>query len=428
MGMTLPPLLERAKVREYRRGRFPLQLDLPQSSTLTENEINKVLSMASWEVPPSELAAGYEGLRGVLIHRDQPITRGSFSLSGLQIGGIGYVPFSFTQEKCTIVEQRFLPPTTNNFIERIPDTMMGTTYAKGGQLVPGRPSYRATGTYTASELAATVTNTDAVSRLPLTKLVVPHVEAYGRYLDSSLSSAEGPFGFIVLPIPSVKTRRISQMIVDILASVLAPDANLEEGISVYNQLAMVAIVALGCGLRDLHEHGSVHLQPHLENAYLFNGGTPYLTDWTTRRVLDGDPTGNLYNRALDLKRPADDYILLLQRIVPSLPDHLVDAGTISSLELALECYLGDQIERSGRRLYERAMRRLGAPASDLDTLAQGLMDAGIEGFPKNDALTPSSTRPVSTIIPTQSKRISGSQRNAPCPCGSEKKFKKCCGH
>lgn len=60
------------------------------------------------------------------------------------------------------------------------------------------------GTYTFPELKTTLENTITISGLKMENMVVPHVEAYGRYLDDALMNDDGPFRFLVLPIPGVE--------------------------------------------------------------------------------------------------------------------------------------------------------------------------------------------------------------------------------
>lgn len=297
--MPLQTILDNVEVRTY-QGRFRVQLEIPPWSTLTEEEIQEILEISSWD---RDLSGYYTpGGRSLHMKRENPIKKGSITLGALQINGVGCIDIEEVSESgvVTFSEKTFSHPHNGNFMEGRNDGFMGTSFAQGKEIVHTTPDYRPTGTYSTSELNITINNTLIADNLGLTILGVPHVEAYGRYLEDELRSDDGYFGFVVLPIPQEDLPRFSQKLVDELVSV----QNFAQ-LNQYQQKTDAFFATFAEGLREFHDSGYVHLQTHSTNLYnVFD--YPYLMDWTTMQPLGKDREENALNRAIDILRPCDN--------------------------------------------------------------------------------------------------------------------------
>jgi hypothetical protein len=409
-GTELRPLLNDVSDVRIASGRYNVQLEIPKTSTLSKMDVERILEASSWKREPSQIAESYEGARSILLRREHPIKKGKVELPGLQISGIGYRKADFSGP-LPIPQEEFHPPSTENFINQVPGTLMSTSYAKGAEMMAHRPSYRALGTYTSSELTEKIMNTRDVSNINLEKMIVPHVEAYGRYLDPTLQNEDGPFGFVVFPSPDPKKPRMMNEFLQQFWKGTEGKTGPETVMAFYYGLSRY-ITVLVDSLRELHDKGRrVHLQPHLENAYLLEG-IPYVVDWATMRRLDGNADENIINRTIDLKKPTDDYMTLFTKIFSNAPEHVKAGMSISILELVMEVYSGhmkDEIDLLS--LSARQERVLKKNVSDFESMALWMKDEGIEGFKKR--------------LPAQ--LLVNISRNDPCPCGSGLKFKKCHG-
>ena len=127
----LKPILDGAEVRSY-KGRYNVQLEIPDCSTLTENEIGRILAVSSWDTDPSSAADGCEGGRDILLKRESPIHKGEVELPLLQVSGIGYRKINFVSEKVHVLDgnSEFFPPSQDNFMDNLKGTLMTTSYEK----------------------------------------------------------------------------------------------------------------------------------------------------------------------------------------------------------------------------------------------------------------------------------------------------------
>ncbi len=443
----LQPLIDNANVREH-RGRYRVQLEIPEGSTLTSGEIDKVLAVSSWDADPNKEAVDYEGSRSILLNRQIPTMRGPIELKGLQVSGIGYKRFISGEHLGTLSDEPFRPPTTDNFMDSVHGTMMGTSYGQGRRVVHTIPKYRALGTYLFSELAEKVRKTLEVSKMHFDGLVVPNVEAYGRYLDDGLRNEEGEFGFVVFPIPDPKLPRVTQQSLQMFARVVTERGNrynAQELMLFYHTITSLHMLPLILALRELHEKRVVHLQPHSSNYYLVRDvQIPYIMDWSTMRRLGEDREENLVNRVIDMRRPADDYVSMFRSIIPETSREFTDMMTAHTLSMVMEMYSSTpEKEVDPAQVSQRAEDIFRRTPEDLEVVVQWMKDQGFEGFPKHeikrgvrlpqgfdipitseqDPLTVyGSTKPLASTL--TSKKTG---RNDPCHCGSGAKFKKCCG-
>ncbi len=377
----LPQLLDDVEVRVYAAGRFRIQLEIPKTSTLSEQDIEKILKISSWEINPDKVADGYEGGRSVLLLRESPIVKGRIELPSLQVSGIGFREIDFSG-KLPTTNEGFCPPSSENFMSRVPKTVMGTSYAKGTELKAHRPAYLPMGTYTSSGLLKKVENTQKVAELGLENMVVPHVEAYGRYLDAELQNEEGPFGFIVLPSPDPKKPRAANDFFGPFCKAVGKGNRVgtDAAMAFYYGLSPY-IAVMANGLRELHDKGRlVHLQTHLENFYVING-KPYVVDWTTMKRLGENVEENILNRVIDLKRPTDDFGDIFSKVFPNVPEE-VKAGIVMLVEEAsMEVYSGHpEKEIKLLSIVNRQRPDLRKRMTEFDAMVQWMKDEGIEGY------------------------------------------------
>lgn len=291
---TIKPLFDDVDIFKY-QGRFKVQLEIPPESTLGRSDIEKIVAISSWDVNPQKFCQRHEGVRGIVIERDDPISKSGINLASLLISGIGHLPVIFNNDSVGHLDLDgiFLPPDRTNFMETLGnEDLMVTGYAEGGKLMTSTPAYRARGTYTEDELIAKVSKTKIISSKTFNKTLVPHVEAYGRFLDEELRNGN-PFGFVIFPVPDAsKYREVSFV-----------DAELKGGINMNPPQISISqsIAKLMQSIREIHDGGYSHLQLHLSNFY--NLAKPYIMDWATMTTLDGGSAQNLLNRAIDIIAP-----------------------------------------------------------------------------------------------------------------------------
>lgn len=404
--MKLQPLLDNLSGVRIAKGKYKVQLEIPKTSTLTEGEIEKISALSTWELNPNQEVRDYEGSRSVLLERESPIKKGPIYLKGLQISGIGYKKFDLSGALPTISDDEpFYPPSKENFMNYVTGTKMSTSHAEGRKIITTRPKFRALGTYTHPELKTKLRKTMEVSSLRLEKMVIPHVEAYGRYLDPELQNEDGNFGFIVFPVPDTKKLRVAPEFVKEFSTLLHAKKNSpREAIMTYYYGLSPSIGALVAGLRELHDKGRrVHLQTHLSNFY-FVDGLPYVMDWATMRRLEKNSEENIINRTIDIKRPADDYETIFSGTFPNAPDGFKLKMGIFVKELVMEVYSNNlKKEINFLSVGQRARRALRKDPTEFEVIKEWMKSLGIEGWPKKVG------------------------RNDPCPCGSGFKYKKCCG-
>lgn len=380
--MELQPLLEDLRDTVTYNGKYRVQLEIPKSSTLTGKEVEKVLALSSWKSDPNKEAKSYEGIRSVVIDREYPIKKGSIELRGLQISGIGHKEFDTSKMLQTIPESdHFYPPSKENFMDHVTGTKMSTAHAEGRRVISTRPGYRALGTYTKPELKQKLKSTMDIADVRLEKMTVPHVEAYGRFLDDELRNDSGNFGFIVFPVPGVNKPRAANEFFGKFSKLVHKKSDPKEVVMTYYYGISPYICSFVDGLRELHDKARrVHLQTHFDNFYLVDGN-PYVMDWATMRRLGSDKEENILNRSIDVKRPADDYNSIFSSIFPSAPQGLKLHMDALVKEMALEVYSKNpKKEVNLLPFVDRAEKVLGRSPSDFEIIAQWMKDAGIENY------------------------------------------------
>jgi len=420
----LTPLYDDVEVRKC-KGRFNVQLEIPETSTLTSGEVDRAGAISSWDMDPNVGGDGYEGGRAVLMRRGKEIIKQRIPLKMLQLSGIGYFPIDFSAGYAACLpDQAFLPPNKENFIAKMPGTKMSTSYAQDGKMITTRSKYRATGTYTHPELIQTIGKTIEAGKFQLEKLVTPHVEVYGRFLDDELRDENGSFGFIGFPVPDQP--RAFQNLLEELSKDSLQTCSQEEAFLAYYYSFSSKAVPLIIGLRDLHDNARVsHLQPHLSNYYSVKS-IPYLMDWYTMVGLSENKENNVINRAVDLLKPVDNYMEALSLLFPEIPNANASIIGMKMRELAMETYSGDP--KKEINMLDMIPRMPSLQSTEFDIVVQWIKDQGIEGFPKylpKQVVRFDSSFPVDPPkqVVREGPKIG---RNNPCPCGSGKKYKKCC--
>ena len=360
-----------------RNGRYKIKLDIPVTSTLTEAEIDRVSAICSWDADPNKEAQDYEGGRSILIRRQNPVIKDRVELRALQIAGIGYRKL-VSAYGVDAFQGDIQPPNSRNFMDILTGTKMSTGYSHG-KFVITRPTYRAMGTYTREELEPTVRNTFEIGNLPFERFCVPHVEAYGWYLEDDLKDKDGNFGFVVVPVPDIGKERIATEIRRRFLDVFDKDLSLEEAVKIYTQIAVPKIFPFVSALRELHERGRrAHLQTHLSNVYDVNG-FPYIMDWTTARQLAENREDNIVNRVIDFKRPAEDFATIFSDCGQGIEAKFIEDMMWTVKFMLLGLYLdedrtgGDNI-RSNDKVKEVFSRR----HTDIEAFSALMQAAGIE--------------------------------------------------
>jgi len=380
--MELQPLLDDLRDVVTYDGKYKVQLELPKSSTLTSEDVERVLAISSWKTQPNKEARGYEGIRSITIDRENPIRKGNIELKGLQVSGIGHKDFDSSKMLQDIPESvNFYPPSKENFMDYVTGTKMSTAHAEGRRIITTRPGYRAMGTYTKPELKQKLKSTMEISGVNLEKMAVPHVEAYGRYLGDELRNDSGNFGFMVFPIPDAKKPRAANEFMENLSKFPHKKSDPREVVMAYYYALSPYICCLVDGLRELHDKTrKVHLQTHLENFYVVDG-IPYVMDWATMRKLGNDREENILNRSIDVKRPADDYDSIFSNLFPHAPQEFKSHMGMLVKEMALEVYSKNPKKEINLLPYvDRAEKVLRRSPTDLDVIAQWMKDSGIENF------------------------------------------------
>lgn len=296
----LEPLEHDNQVYVHGKGKYKVQLEVPNGSGLTTNDIGRILSIASWEGGSiDDKVEGYEGGRSVLITRENPYVHKDVDLPGLQIAGVGHKRFKTTRVRgAYLPEDSMQPPTTHNFLDYFKDDegLMSTSVIRDGILTSEKQKYSPLGTYTEQRIRHKVANTRLAGTLPVS-FSVPKVEAYGRYFN--LSRKGQHMGFIVFTVPHVGLSRFAeQFISGAIGSEMAFN-------QFYNYSAWVMHV-LAKSLLDLHKAGYAHKQPHASNFYYVNkhsdptNHTVHLMDWSTMTPIVEDENG-LMNKVIDIQ-------------------------------------------------------------------------------------------------------------------------------
>lgn len=389
----LEPIEDGNRVYNH-KGLLEVQLEVPVDSSLTNNEVNRILKIASWDGGDiRNNIFSFEGGRGVMIEKEVVTLSNGVSQSGLSISGVCYVPM----DKVGGIKQGFKPrnedvrpPSTENFMELPAGRSLRTTGIKNNTMIEERESYAPCGSYIFSRLRHKIGKTMEAGRLGLTVFGVPKVEAYGRYAD--LKHEGENLGFFVLSIPDPSLCRVGEYVTS-------------GAITSFNHFLSYAYniaEELGKGLRELHEKGKVHRQPNLGNFYY--DGRIQMMDWGTMVDLEGTKREQAMLRTLDIRMPHQNVEALC--FYGSGEGLMQSMASITFVSLIFQHYFNDPNVNfliHHKRLEDLTGRKVDDSESMVRLMHHKMYgDYGFNGDPKKVG------------------------RNDPCPCGSGKKYKKCC--
>lgn len=272
-------------------GRFQVELGLPQDSSLSSRDIDRILSISSWDGDINNQIDGTEGMRSVLITKDQPRKVRDIELKGLQISGVGYKPSNKISDTSPLV-----PPSVDNFYDlEIGETVSRTGDVKNGKFIASSGEYTPIGAYAMDEWTHKIKSTQTASSLPVS-FYTPKVEAYGKY--SNLEHNGENLGFLVFSIPDVNLRRFNpQFAYDFLQM---PDYTGDVAMKQFEHVGSL----LGKSAWELHKNRYVHRQLHLGNFYyLQEQDNLFIMDWSTMKPLAGTRYERSMLKAIDIIVP-----------------------------------------------------------------------------------------------------------------------------
>jgi len=345
--------------------KYKAALFIPHNSSLSQEDISRIRPIITWEKNLNELSGIVFSGRSVIISKES-------SNAGLQISGVGYLPVNIGINNDASVGYEgdvFQMPGNKNFLDEAASrnhqgNIMGWTSPSSKKTINGvnyyelinhHSKYKPAGTYEYGELSRKVRRTSMVSGLKLKDMIIPKVEAYGYYLSDELKNSNGPFGFIVTTTPGKDKERFMQ-------EISSKKSGLAELIGGLSKLAI--------GLRELHDNGYCHLQPHASNFYLVNN-KPYLMDWSTAEKLGSNKELNLLYRAVDLSKLLNNLESIV-RIAGFTHESL-----LAGMSIILGSYAGanaDLVE-----LANKAGRYKNKP-DDFDVTLQLLLKHNVESF------------------------------------------------
>ena len=297
MVSNLEPMFELTKRSiTYDKGRFPLQLEIPEGSTLSESDIERVLYVSSWEHEDmSSAVEGFEGARGVRIAKENPGYVEGIQTPDRYIAGVGSRKMKRSRSKLEGIftyTGDMVPPSRKNFYTEIGFRNLegGTSEIVDGELRFSRRDYSPLGSYSESEAREKIKGTIEARNMALSLMAVPKVEAYGRYLQNGDGSE--PMTMIVFQVP--RGKRLGETLINTFRG------SYNGFLSYMDDFAS----SLGAGAREMHDKWKCHRQLHFDNVY-YNKEWPgscklYVMDWATLRTLRG--RGDM-NKALDIKIP-----------------------------------------------------------------------------------------------------------------------------
>ncbi len=373
---AIRPLYEDVRIL-HARGRYSVQLEIPPESNISEQDISRIVELATWDKDPNGHADGFEGGRGILVRREHALERGGLEFKGLQISGIAYRKIEAGDNVVVIsMDEPFLPPSKDNFMEGLGYGLMTTSYAERGKLIERRPKYRARGTYTAQELEQKVRNTRRISAIPFQRFVTPVIEAYGRYLNDNLRDSEGYFGFVVYPVLDVSGERLATKVVNDIVELNRRGRSPQTAFQELMDYAALITRVTTRAVHEIHQQELAHHQPHLSNVDLPREGyKPYLLDWATLTSLGTNQADRAMNRAIDAKKIADNLALgIVPKVFRNVSPRLTTEISTKLLALVLSTYSGMSWSTEDlARLVEKVESQRRKPASDFDVISYWMM-------------------------------------------------------
>jgi len=371
------PFFENARKLSY-KGKYEVELEVPRDSGLTDVDIARILRIASWQDDVNKSAIRYEGTRSIIIGRAEKAKYRNLTSTALQVSGVGYLPLEKSIKGVRVYDKnaRMLPPSKENFMKNFlsDDTLMGTTDVQNGQFITTKPTYRALGSYLESELKQKIQNTVKAEGLGLKMISVPHAEAAGRYLD--LGNEDGHLCFSVFAVPELYWLRFWDDFDFRLRKFLKRDnPQIGETIEWYAGNMSEAFHHLCRGLRELHDAGYVHRQPHSANFYYRKGRPVCLADWSTLRELNGTKEEQAQLKAIDLEAVFRQYDRLYSIFVENKE---VLALFESTRQNFMDAFLGGYADRKidSMSVYDQYCKKTDEELGDVEFFVGWLLDNG----------------------------------------------------
>lgn len=293
------------------QGRFGVELHVVPDSHLEDRDIEQILGYAAWKPGFDHSKETYLGGRGIVIRRSSPVKKGSIMYTALQITGIGHRDLEtngigFLVRKSSAGP--FNPPSARNFAaDPLAHSISSPSVDAEGNVEYSRSDFSPWGTYSSEDLGNKVRQTYSISQIDFQRFSVPPLQAYGFYTDEGLRTEEGQFGFLVMAYPARFTERLDR--------VVQKDPSL---------LSFKTSSLITAALAELHIKGYVHLQTHLGNMHMLDGNRLLISDWETLTELDGTEIQNAARRAIDILRPARDFMTLSRMLGYSMKKTDVD--------------------------------------------------------------------------------------------------------
>lgn len=313
------------------------------------------------------------------------------------------------------------------------------------------------GAYDYDVLGRKVEMTREAARRIGTQVKIPDVVAYGHY--SGL--AKEKLGFFIYTSPE-DLSIINDFYMDVLMHLspntvaeLIPTSFVQRSAAIQNQLieidskvtdlvsspifseAYKALAGLFRSIKLMHERGIVHLQLHSGNWGITPDGQIYIGDWETASVRHIDRFAKAFDLGNAINRNLQGFIhgivldsyganLSSQLFIGKILQRFIEEGFAT----AFQAY-GDQFDRKlYRRLFAKNYLSIttNTPGRDdqyyaREAASMTYFELKLDPDRMHETISKYLARSSSTPIESSKKP----ERNAPCPCGSGKKYKQCCG-
>lgn len=348
-----------------------------------------------------------------------------------------------------------LPNTALTTKEVFPNSGSNIIDQKTGRIISNNV-IECVGAYDYDVLERKVEMTREATRRIGTQVKIPDVVAYGHY--SGL--AKEKLGFFIYTSPE-DLSIINDYYMDVLMQ-LSPNTVAEHIPTSFgqrrdelqNQLIEIdskvtdlvsspifseayrALAGLFRSIKLMHERGIVHLQLHSGNWGITPDGQIYIGDWETASVRHIDRFAKAFDLGNAINRNLQGFIngivldsyganLSSQLFIGKILQRFIEEG----FAIAFQAY-GDQFDRNQyRRLFAKNYLSVASNNPRRDDRYYAREAASMTYFEMK--LDPDRMHEtISKYLARSTPSIESSkkpERNAPCPCGSGKKYKQCCG-
>ncbi|MEA2003370.1 MAG: hypothetical protein U9O53_00230 [archaeon] len=100
------PFFNDVKIITSDTGRYRLQLEIPGCSTLSENDIDRILKISSWEYDSNKSVDGYEERRSAVLARENSIEKGGIRLEFFPPNNTNFMDFFPARQRCRQAMQK----------------------------------------------------------------------------------------------------------------------------------------------------------------------------------------------------------------------------------------------------------------------------------------------------------------------------------